>query len=94
MPTHDRSISASGLKACDAYRAIIRAAERLNEELDDVTSPGGIQVANLDREDSMVTSIEDVIKTTEPVRQRAVSATNLQPMSLAQALATGTGTKR
>lgn len=37
------------------------AADRFNEELDDVTSPGGVQVGGFDKEDSMVTSVDRVL---------------------------------
>lgn len=51
----------AGIRAADAFRSVRRIADRLNEELDDVTANGGVQVGGLSEEDSMVTSIDAVL---------------------------------
>lgn len=50
------------IRACDAFSQVKIHADRLNEELDDVTNPGGVQVGGLSDEDSMVTSIAAVLE--------------------------------
>lgn len=57
---HERLVSA-GVRATDAYSRIRRFAERVSEEMDEVTAPHGVQVTNLDDEDSLVTTIEKTI---------------------------------
>lgn len=50
------------IRACDSRASVKRAADRLNEELDQVTAPGGVQVGGLSEEDSMVTTVAAVIE--------------------------------
>ena len=65
LEPHDDSISgrlqSAGVRAGDAYRSVKRLANRINQELDEITLPGGIKTRNYDREDSLVTSIDAVI---------------------------------
>lgn len=51
----------AGTRATDAYALITQFADRVSEEIDDVTAPHGIPVTNLDAEDSLVTTIEKTI---------------------------------
>ncbi len=52
----------AGLNARSAHVRIQRKAEALLEEMEEVTSPHGIVVAELDEEDSMVIAVERVIE--------------------------------
>ncbi len=57
------------VRACDQQTTVKRVADKLNEELDQVTAPGAVQVANLDEKDPMVATVEIAIartKTGEP----------------------------
>lgn len=62
--SHERLVAA-GNRACAAYDRVKRFADRVSDEIDEVTAPHGIPVTNLDDEDSLVTTIE---KTIERVR--------------------------
>lgn len=61
----DQRLVAAGTRALEAYARVIRFAERLGEELDDVTSPHAVPT-QLDPEDSMVIAVENVIATAQP----------------------------
>jgi len=52
---------AAGNRACAAYARVERFADRVSEEIDEVTAPHGIQTIGLDEEDSLVTTIEKTI---------------------------------
>lgn len=52
---------AAGARASNAYDRVRQFADRVAEELDEVTSPHGIPVMNLDEEDSLVTTVVEVI---------------------------------
>ncbi|MGH7176515.1 MAG: hypothetical protein ACREJC_03955 [Tepidisphaeraceae bacterium] len=54
-------IQAAGTRAIEAHVRLRRVATRLSEELEETTSPHGIQTANFDDEDSMVIAVERVI---------------------------------
>lgn len=55
-------MASASVRACESYKSVQRAAERLGDELEDVTSPGGIPITNLDDEDSMVVAVDRVLK--------------------------------
>lgn len=70
--TQDDSLSGQRLhsafvRACDSYTSVKRAADKVNEELDQVTAPGAVQVAELSDEDSMVVATKDVIEAKLPI---------------------------
>lgn len=50
-------IQAAGVRAMNSYQTVTRLANKLAEELDDVTPVHGVPVNDLDEEDSMVVSI-------------------------------------
>lgn len=52
---------AAGARASNAYDRVRQFANRVAEELDEVTSPHGIPITNLDEEDSLVTTVAEVI---------------------------------
>lgn len=52
---------AAGTRAIESTKRLRRFAERLSEEMDEVTAPHGIQVTGFSEEDSLVTSIEAVM---------------------------------
>ena len=54
-------MEAAGIRACDAYTSVQRYADRIAEELDEVTAPINVQTADLDEEDSMVVAVAEVI---------------------------------
>ena len=60
--TNQRLVAASK-RAREAHTRVKRFAEHLGEELDQLTSPNGIPVMELDPEDSMVVAVEKVITT-------------------------------
>lgn len=62
-------LTSAGIRATNAYASVRRHAERLTDELDDVTPSGGVPVNELDDEDSMVVAVADVIaaKTDETI---------------------------
>lgn len=55
-------MQAAGLSARAAYQRLRRKAETLVEEMEEVTSPHGVVIADLDDEDSMVVAVERVIE--------------------------------
>lgn len=58
---------AASVRAFDALAALRRRADRLCEELDEVTAPHGIPNTELHDEDSAVTTIEEARATHERV---------------------------
>lgn len=54
-------MQAAGIRAADAHASVKRHAKRLMNELDEVTAPHGVQVVELSEEDSLVTSVSNVI---------------------------------
>jgi len=56
----NQRMQAAGIRALDAYRAVARKCQVVNEELDDVTPVEGIPV-EVSEESSLVTSIEAAI---------------------------------
>lgn len=50
-------------RAIESHAAVRRKAERLCEELDDLTGPTGVPRVTLSEEDSVVTSVAAVIAT-------------------------------
>lgn len=59
--TAGERLESAGHRAQDAYRSVRRYAERVTEEMEEVTSPHGIPTANLSEEDSLVTTIAETI---------------------------------
>ena len=64
-------MQAAGIRATDAHASVKRHAKRLTEELDEVTAPHGVQVVELSEEDSLVTSVTNVIAANKPVTENA-----------------------
>ena len=62
MSRHEGRLQAAGLSAQAAHQRLRRKAETLVEEMEEVTSPHGIVVAELHEEDSMVIAVERVIE--------------------------------
>jgi hypothetical protein len=62
--TSTQRVVAAGARALEAHARVQRLAERLAEEIDNVTSPHGIPTTALDQEDSMVIAVEKAIVTT------------------------------
>lgn len=54
-------LAEAGRRALEAHARVRNVADRLGEELDEVTSPHGIPTMDLDPEDSMVIAVEKVI---------------------------------
>lgn len=54
----DRMQSAC-VRTCDAYRTVTRKAQRIQEELDEVTSPHGVPTTELHDEDSVVIAVRE-----------------------------------
>jgi hypothetical protein len=52
-------LRSAGIRAADAYRSVKRLANRISSEMDEITMPG--VPAKIKREDSLVTSIDEVI---------------------------------
>lgn len=65
----DPRLIAATRQAYEAHARVRRFANRLCEELDDVTSPHGIPVTELDPGDSMVVAVEHAIQATTPKRK-------------------------
>lgn len=59
----NQRLVAAGTRALEAHARVRRIAERLDEELDHVTSPHGIPTADLDPGDSVVIAVEKAITT-------------------------------
>lgn len=80
--TNQRLVAASK-RAREAHTRVKRFAEHLGEELDQLTSPNGIPVMDLDPEDSMVVAVEKVIttakSTTVPPPLRAAMGEGVTP---------------
>jgi len=53
-----RMLSAS-VRAMDAHLALRRKADRVSEEMDDITNPHGIPTTELSAEDSLVIVVDD-----------------------------------
>lgn len=49
---------AASVRAFDSYAGVQRRANRILEELDDVTAPHGVPTTELHEEDSAVTTVE------------------------------------
>ena len=62
MSRQEGRLQAAGLSARAAHQRLRRKAEALVEEMEEVTSPHGIVVADLDDEDSMVIAVASVIE--------------------------------
>lgn len=54
-------LQTAGMRALESQARLRRVAERLGEELAEVTSPHGIPTTDLGEEDSMVIAIDRVI---------------------------------
>ena len=67
--TSNQRLAAAGTRALEAYAHVRRSAERLGEELENLTSPSGIPTTDLDPEDSMVIAVEKVIATAPASRK-------------------------
>ena len=83
-PSHQR-LAAAGTRAFEAHARVRRFAERLCDELDQVTSPHGVPVTDLDPEDSMVIAVEKVIATStevvaEVARPRVATRLGVSPI--------------
>lgn len=50
-------IESAAVRAIDSHASVVRAASKVTDELDEVTSPHGVPVVDLDDEDSMVISL-------------------------------------
>ena len=55
-------LQAAGVRALDAHARVTRVARRVQQELDEVTSPHGVPVVELSDEDSMVIAVGTAIK--------------------------------
>jgi hypothetical protein len=51
----------AGVRAIEAHQMVRRKAERLLEEMDEVTPVHGVSITGLSEEDSVVTSVAAVI---------------------------------
>ena len=60
MPAAQRA-RVSGKKACEAFERVQAKANAINEELDELTNPGGVPKVELDPDDSMVIVFEHAI---------------------------------
>lgn len=58
-PIHTDRMQSACVRACDAYRTVTRKAERIQEELDEVTSPHGVPTTELHDEDSVVIAVRE-----------------------------------
>lgn len=58
-------VQVAGTKACEAYDRLRRLADRLSEEMEEVTAPHGVPTQDLDSDDSLVTTIEAVMASGE-----------------------------
>lgn len=54
-------MQAAFARADESAQRLQRVAIALGDEIDDVTAPHGMQTANFDEEDSMVTTLDKVI---------------------------------
>jgi hypothetical protein len=54
-------MKAAATRACDAYGSVRRAANKLAEEMDEVTASHGIPITELDVEDSAVIVVAQAI---------------------------------
>lgn len=52
-------LRAAGIRACDSYASIRRRAEKLYDELDEITSPHGVPTTDLGDEDSAVIAVRE-----------------------------------
>lgn len=59
--SYSQRLRAAAVRAAGAARELSRIANKLAEELDEVTAPHGIPVTELSDEDSMVRAIADII---------------------------------
>lgn len=64
----NQKLQACGMRAIEAQERLQRVAQRLTEEIDEVTPVHGVPISGLDDEDSMVTSIEAVMSTSASQR--------------------------
>ncbi len=62
MYHRESRVQTAGLNARAAHQRIARKAEAIMEELDDITSPTGRVMIELDDEDSMVVAVASVIE--------------------------------
>jgi len=62
----NQRLVAASKRARESHTRVKRFAEHLSEELDHLTSPGGVPITDLDPEDSMVVAVEKVITTAKP----------------------------
>lgn len=78
----NQRLVAASKRAREAHTRVKRVAENLGEELDQLTSPNGAPVMELDPEDSMVVAVEKVIttaKSTIPPPLRVATAESVTP---------------
>lgn len=59
MRSSTNRMQAAGVRAMDAHASVTRAARRVIEEMDEVTSPHGVPVVELQDEDSMVIAVNE-----------------------------------
>lgn len=59
----------------DAYHRLRTFADRLTDEMDEVTAPHGVPVTDLDEEDSLVISVRRTIDLAEPLVLHDLDAT-------------------
>ncbi len=57
----DQRMKAASVRAVDALKSVTRCANKLCEEMDEVTSPHGIPLMDLDEEDSVVIAVKTMI---------------------------------
>lgn len=57
----DQRMHGAAVRAISSYQSVRAKAERLCEEMDDLTPVNGVPTSNLSDEDSVVTSIASVI---------------------------------
>ena len=55
-------MKSSAMRACEYYGRVTRRANQIVHELNEVTSPHGVPIANLSEEDSMVIATAEAIK--------------------------------
>lgn len=55
----NQRMQAAGVRAMDAHTRISRAALRLSEEMDEITSPHGVPTVELSEEDSVVIAVAE-----------------------------------
>ncbi len=78
---YDQRLVAASSRALEAHARVRRIAARLSDELDNITSPQGIPVTDLDPGDSMVMAVEKVITTAKPTLTDMTAPTRAQALA-------------